>query len=267
MIIYKTICKINGKFYIGQDFNNNPNYLGSGKILKKAIDKYGKENFEKITLQKCANKEELNEREIYWIKELNATNNKIGYNLAFGGEGGDTFTNKSKKLKNITIKKLSRIGKQNIKRGLGIASKSKKGIHITEIIPEIKEKWFVNYSKGMELCKERRKKGILTNKEKKGYLKLKKTLNTKKVRKKRSELQKGTKNSNWLGYLYIFDKNNELIYKFDSMKHASDVLNLDIWVIRKLCFNYICNINSFKKKEKIFNFDKCKFIINKNHIV
>ena len=45
MIIYKTINLINGKIYIGQDTKNDPNYLGSGKIIKEAIKKYGKKNF------------------------------------------------------------------------------------------------------------------------------------------------------------------------------------------------------------------------------
>lgn len=47
MIIYKTTNKINGKIYVGLDTKNNPKYLGSGKIIKFAIKKYGKENFEK----------------------------------------------------------------------------------------------------------------------------------------------------------------------------------------------------------------------------
>jgi hypothetical protein len=47
MIIYKTTNLLNGKIYIGQDRNNNKNYLGSGKLLKKAI-----RNTAKITLRK-----------------------------------------------------------------------------------------------------------------------------------------------------------------------------------------------------------------------
>jgi len=39
MIVYKTINKINGKLYIGQDVNNDPNYFGSGILLNKAIKK------------------------------------------------------------------------------------------------------------------------------------------------------------------------------------------------------------------------------------
>lgn len=88
MIIYKTINLINDKIYIGQDSKNNPNYLGSGKILKYAIRKYGKENFKKEILGECETIEELNELEKYWINKLNSTNHNIGYNISYGGQIG-----------------------------------------------------------------------------------------------------------------------------------------------------------------------------------
>lgn len=89
MIIYKTTNLINGKFYVGQDSNNNPEYYGSGNLLKKAIKKYGKENFIKETLEVCSTEEELNEREKYWIKETKVQ--ELGYNIADGGTGGNTM--------------------------------------------------------------------------------------------------------------------------------------------------------------------------------
>lgn len=88
MIIYKTTNLINGKFYIGQDSNNNPDYYGSGLILNRAIDKYGKDKFKKETLEVCTSKKELNLREIFWINKLNCE-----YNIAVGGSGGDTYSN------------------------------------------------------------------------------------------------------------------------------------------------------------------------------
>jgi len=91
MIIYKTTNLVNGKFYIGKDAKNKKSYLGSGKVLKQAIKKYGKENFEKEILEHCSSLEELEEREVYWISKLNAL--EEGYNLTEGGTGGDTWTN------------------------------------------------------------------------------------------------------------------------------------------------------------------------------
>lgn len=85
MTIYITINLINYKIYIGQDSYDNPNYLGSGKILKNAIALYGKENFKKGILYRCSSKEEMNEKEKYYIKLFNSTNLEIGYNIHPGG--------------------------------------------------------------------------------------------------------------------------------------------------------------------------------------
>ena len=89
MIIYKTTNAINGKIYVGQDKNDNPNYYGSGKLLQKAIKKYGKENFKKEILEICENESHLNDREVFWIKKLKSTDKHIGYNISDGSKEGD----------------------------------------------------------------------------------------------------------------------------------------------------------------------------------
>jgi len=94
--IYLTTNLIDGKQYIGQHRGDeNDAYLGSGKIIKKAIEKYGKENFKKIILEFCK-EEELDEKEKYWIKYYNAYEDENFYNLSEGGQGGDGWrlTNK-----------------------------------------------------------------------------------------------------------------------------------------------------------------------------
>lgn len=90
MYIYKIVNLLNGKFYVGQRSKESKNdyYFGSGKILKNAISKYGKENFEKIIIEdNISNKESLNEKEIYWIKELKSRDIYGNYNLTDGGDG------------------------------------------------------------------------------------------------------------------------------------------------------------------------------------
>lgn len=106
MIIYKTTNLINGKIYVGKDSINNPDYLGSGLILNRAIKKYGIHNFKKIILEQCNTSQELDEKEKYWIKELNSTDKRIGYNIAKGGTGGDTFTNQPPYKKALMLSKL-----------------------------------------------------------------------------------------------------------------------------------------------------------------
>ena len=89
MIVYKTTNLINGKIYIGKDAANNPRYLGSGFIFRRAIEKYGRENFQKEILEQCDSIEQLNEREKFWISQYNSTNKSIGYNIMDGGHGGN----------------------------------------------------------------------------------------------------------------------------------------------------------------------------------
>lgn len=92
MIIYKTTNTQNSKIYIGQSKYNNPNYLGSGLLLNRAINKYGRDVFVKEILEYCDCKVELNIREKYWINILNSRERSIGYNIATGGTGGDTLS-------------------------------------------------------------------------------------------------------------------------------------------------------------------------------
>ena len=89
--IYETTCIPTGKKYIGmhkwsQD-TIHPNYVGSGQLLIKAIRKYGFNNFSCRLIESCNSLEELNEKEIYWIKYYNAVEDENYYNIANGGEG------------------------------------------------------------------------------------------------------------------------------------------------------------------------------------
>jgi group I intron endonuclease len=97
MQIYKITNLINNKIYIGQDAYDNKNYYGSGRIIKRAIKKYGKHNFIKDILNQCNSKQEMNELEIYWIKYFKDCG-YILYNLTKGGGGslGYRHLNESK---------------------------------------------------------------------------------------------------------------------------------------------------------------------------
>lgn len=89
--IYLTTNKINGKKYIGMCKNTHrEGYLGSGKLLKEAIKKYGKQNFERTILQECETFESLSNAEECWIKHYNAIEDDSFYNLTSGGFGGNS---------------------------------------------------------------------------------------------------------------------------------------------------------------------------------
>jgi hypothetical protein len=86
--IYKTTNIMNGKYYIGAHSTNDVNdgYLGSGKLLRKSIEKYGKENFIREILFYCENIEELYNKESQIISEH--LDNNMCYNVKPGGKGG-----------------------------------------------------------------------------------------------------------------------------------------------------------------------------------
>lgn len=86
--LYKITNNINGKIYIGVHRTDklDDGYMGSGKILKMAQEKYGIENFSKHTLEFFETYREAldKEREIVTLTFIEDSNN---YNLKEGGYG------------------------------------------------------------------------------------------------------------------------------------------------------------------------------------
>jgi group I intron endonuclease len=121
MIIYKIVNLINKKVYIGQSKYENEKYFGSGKLIKKAIKKYGIHNFKKVILYKCKTLKELDKLEKYFIDKLNS---KIpyGYNITNGGNRAFHNKNTSKTISQRLIgRKLSKPHKLKI----GLSTKNK----------------------------------------------------------------------------------------------------------------------------------------------
>lgn len=88
--VYKITNNINKKYYIGkhQTKDLNDGYMGSGKLLKRAIKKYGLVNFSKEILHVFQTEQEMNDKE----KEL-VILQEMCYNLCEGGKGGFGYIN------------------------------------------------------------------------------------------------------------------------------------------------------------------------------
>ena len=113
MVVYITTNLINGKRYIGRDKRNNPNYLGSGVYLKRAIKKYGKENFVKEILEECSSMKDLILAEAYWLKLYNVANNQNFYNIINDAIGGVTYGFRGKK---HSVESRKKIGDKSLGR-------------------------------------------------------------------------------------------------------------------------------------------------------
>ena len=103
--VYMIKNKINNKVYIGQTIRKTilERYNGSllnthNAHLKSALELYGEENFEIKTLYWAKTKEELNLKEIEYIKQYNALNDQYGYNKSQGGLGGTHSSEINKKI-------------------------------------------------------------------------------------------------------------------------------------------------------------------------
>ena len=76
--VYRIICNVNSKIYIGCKFFNKTwkPYYGSSKKLKNDIKLYGKENFVREILELCGTREETISMETQMHKQLNVSTAK-----------------------------------------------------------------------------------------------------------------------------------------------------------------------------------------------
>lgn len=95
--IYKISNTINDKVYIGQTSGSvedrfkehlNMSYYNDSAPLYRAIKRHGRENFYIEIVEECLI-DNLNEREVYWIKFFEGYSR--GYNASLGGSGRQIF--------------------------------------------------------------------------------------------------------------------------------------------------------------------------------
>lgn len=83
MIIFKVENISNGKTYVGYAVNDNPNNLGTGKYIKRAVKDFGTTSFKRDVLERFDEEESLGivmDRVEFWIKKFKSDNPKFGYN-------------------------------------------------------------------------------------------------------------------------------------------------------------------------------------------
>ena len=97
--LYEIKNRVNGNIYVGVHKTNNldDGYMGSGTIIKRAIEKHGLDNFTKTILEVFDTQEALYTREKEVVNEEFLAR-KDTYNLRIGGLGGWDFVNTDEEL-------------------------------------------------------------------------------------------------------------------------------------------------------------------------
>lgn len=132
--VYITTNLVNGKKYIGKrslpEFDIH--YLGSGKLLKRAIRKYGKDNFKCEVIKWCETEEELNASERYYIKKYNAQKSNMFYNISEGGDWGNVTNGMTEKEYEEWKAKISPFGRHHSEETKRKMSQARIGIKFSE---------------------------------------------------------------------------------------------------------------------------------------
>lgn len=134
-IVYETTNLINNKIYIGvhKTENLNDGYLGSGVGIKRAITKYGKENFSREVIEFCGSYDDALALEAELVNE-EFISRRDTYNIIKGGYegfadnaiiGGYASLEQGAGVHGLSKERLIELGNYTVENKLGIHGMSK----------------------------------------------------------------------------------------------------------------------------------------------
>ena len=237
--IYCITNNINGKNYIGQrkcPANKTPEidkYMGSGVYLKRSKEKYGIENFSKEILAITEKQENADVLEKVFIK-LYRDKGKAEYNIANGGDGGNTLFYASNEVKDLHKRKIkATMSSDEVKNKISLSVK--KVFENPDVIEKLRKshKEAMNRPEVRERCRRSHIGQKISDDTK---IKLSNALKGKNTWSKGCKLSEETKekirlNSTTAKKVLCV----ELGLVFNSIKQGAEKLNLDVGSIVKCC--------------------------------
>jgi group I intron endonuclease len=241
--IYITTNLINGKRYLGQKkfYRNWKTYLGSGQAFKKAVKKYGEENFSKNIIYICYSADELDQIEYDLSVFFNVVESDDWYNLKYGGR---TMHGYSPSLE--TRAKISKAnkGKPAPNKGIPMSEETKR--KQSEAQSGDKSSWYGRHHTEESKIKIRESR-IGTTATEETKVKMKKAQmgdknhfygkhHSEESKKKMSEAKQGTKSPKARQIVQL-TKNLEFIKEWAYIQQASDALGILATNISACCRN------------------------------
>lgn len=229
--IYLTTDLKTGLIYVGQKKSKKflyKNYLGSGKQICKLLEEGAtKERFDVKQLDSAENQTELDEKEIFWIKKLDAKNPEVGYNLADGGNTNTGFKQTDYQKQQASTYMSSRIVSKDTRDKMSVSAKSRTENRLTNN----GQIWIHNNNSETMIYPEELENYLLQ-----GYTEGKLSINDSDKEKLKTKYQNGT---------YMIKDN---ICKFVDVSLIEDYTN-EGWVQGRLCYNSLDRNNNISKSK------------------
>lgn len=164
-VVYKFTNILNNKIYIGQTTQSVHNrviqHITDSKSERKsnktyfhrALLKYGFSNFTFEIIEYCKDKQQLDEKEIYWIGYYKSNIKQFGYNLTPGGPGNTDKEFTRQNIDRLTRINTGRIVSEETRKLISIANKEKwnnPDFH-QKHIKHVKEMWEITRNKVVQL--------------------------------------------------------------------------------------------------------------------
>ena len=168
MFIYKITNTVTGKFYVGQTKRKlqvrlNSHFYEASKrkynmLLHRSIRKHGIESFKIELLEECT-KEDVYEKERFWIKTLNCIQ-PFGYNQHEGGKGG--CLNPSEELRQKLRE--AKLGKPTWNKGLTKSDPrvAKNGLNVSKSVKGVPKSEQHKEAMRQAIRKPRKKKVVVS---------------------------------------------------------------------------------------------------------
>ena len=104
--LYQITNLVNNKIYVGvhKTLEMADGYMGSGKVITRAIEKHGINNFRKVILETFDSDKEMYAREKEVVTEEFLSREDV-YNLRRGGTGGFDYINGKKNKQYYKVRK------------------------------------------------------------------------------------------------------------------------------------------------------------------